>query len=272
MISKSVFADPGGSIAGATSWKRRSALVNVPAFSRNAEAGRITSAYLRRLGLEDVLADEELERLERVHDVGGVRVGLRDVLAEDPHRLEVPLDGGVEHLGHLVADLARKRDAPRLLEQARDVLVVDATVGGVGVRQRAHVRGALDVVLAAQRQQRRSRAADLAGHQREVADQLDDLRAVLVLGHAETPDDAGVLRLARRCARPRSRSSGADSRDLRNRVGRVGVQQLLERVVALGAPVDEGLRRSSPSRRTMWLSPSITAAFVPGRGARCSTP
>jgi hypothetical protein len=46
MISKSVLAPPGGSIAGSTAWKRRSALVNVPAFSRNAEAGRMTSAYL----------------------------------------------------------------------------------------------------------------------------------------------------------------------------------------------------------------------------------
>ena len=46
MISKSVFASPGGSIAGSTSWSRRSALVNVPRFSRNDEAGRITSAKL----------------------------------------------------------------------------------------------------------------------------------------------------------------------------------------------------------------------------------
>ena len=46
MMSKSVRAPPGGSIAASTAWKRRSALVNVPSFSRNAEAGRITSAYL----------------------------------------------------------------------------------------------------------------------------------------------------------------------------------------------------------------------------------
>jgi hypothetical protein len=39
-----VRAPPGGSIAGSTAWKRRSAFVNVPAFSRKAEAGRMTSA------------------------------------------------------------------------------------------------------------------------------------------------------------------------------------------------------------------------------------
>ncbi len=45
MISKSVLAEPGGSIAGMTSCTRRSAFVNVPSFSRKLEAGRITSAY-----------------------------------------------------------------------------------------------------------------------------------------------------------------------------------------------------------------------------------
>ena len=45
-MSKSVRAPPGGSIDASTSWKRRSALTNVPHFSRNAEAGSTTSAYL----------------------------------------------------------------------------------------------------------------------------------------------------------------------------------------------------------------------------------
>ena len=46
MMSKSVRAEPGGAAPGSTICSRRSALVNVPVFSRKAEAGRITSANL----------------------------------------------------------------------------------------------------------------------------------------------------------------------------------------------------------------------------------
>ena len=184
-----------------TSWMRRSAFVNVPVFSRNAEAGQDDVGVVRRLGLEDVLADEEVERLERVDDVRRVRVGLRDVLAEDVHRLQRAGDRRVEHLRDLQPRAARQRDAPARLERLRDLLVVDPPVAGVGVGQRAHVGRALDVVLPAQRQQRRAGAPDLPGHQRERADQLRDLRAVLVLGDAQAPQDATPRRPRRRRAR-----------------------------------------------------------------------
>ena len=150
---------------------------------------------LRRLVLEDVLADEEVERLERRLDVLRVRVGLGDVLAEDVHRLEVARHGRVEHLRDLHPALALHRHAPALLEAPRDLLVGDRPVGGERVRQGAHVGRALDVVLPPERQQRRPAPPDLAGHQREVADQPDDLGAVQVLGHPEAPDDAGVAGL-----------------------------------------------------------------------------
>ena len=105
---------------------RRSALVNVPVFSRKVDAGRIDVGVLGRLGLEDVLADEELEVLERGDDVVRVRVGLRDVLAEDVHRLQVAGDRGVEHLRDRVAlaraTAARPSAASKL---RRDLLVAD---------------------------------------------------------------------------------------------------------------------------------------------------
>ena len=67
---------------------------------------------------EDVLADEEVERLERAGDVCAVGVGLGDVLAEDVHRLQLAGDGGVEHLRHLVAGAPRELDPPGRLEAA----------------------------------------------------------------------------------------------------------------------------------------------------------
>ena len=207
MISKSVLASPGGSIAAPTSCTRRSAFVNVPSFSRKRAGRQDHVRVLGRLGLEDVLADEELEVLERGDDVGGVRVGLGDVLAEDVHRLQVARDRGVEHLRDRVALLARDLDAPRLLELPRGGLVADRAIRRVGVRQRAHVARALHVVLAAQRQQRRAEPADVARHQRHVADQLDDLGAVLVLGHARGPTRSRRSRPRRRCGRPATRSS-----------------------------------------------------------------
>ena len=132
-------------------------------------------------------------------------------------------DRGVEHLRDRVA--LRRATAGRptpASNELRDLLVVDRAVGRVGVGQRAHVGGALDVVLAAQRQQRRARAADLAGHHRQVAEQLHDLGAVLVLGHAEAPQDRGVARPRRRCGRPRSRSAAGMPVISCDGLGRVG--------------------------------------------------
>ena len=71
-----------------------------------------------RLVLEDLLHDGELEARERGDDVVDVGIGLRDVLAADPHRLDASLDGGVEHLRHLQPALALHLHAPALLEQA----------------------------------------------------------------------------------------------------------------------------------------------------------
>jgi len=62
---------------------------------------------LRGLGLEDVLADEELERLERLDDVVRVGVRLRDVLAEDVHRLESPATAASKSAGSCSPSRAR---------------------------------------------------------------------------------------------------------------------------------------------------------------------
>ena len=80
---------------------------------------------LGRLVLEDLLDDQEVERLHRGQHVLGVGIGLGDVLAEDVHRLQPAVDGGVEHLRDGVALVAGEIHAPGLLERPGDILVTD---------------------------------------------------------------------------------------------------------------------------------------------------
>ena len=103
----------------------------------------------RGLVLEDVLHDQQLEVGERRLDLGGVRVGLADVVAADPERLQLPRDRRVKHLGQREAALAAQWHAPRRLEQRCHRLVADGAVGRVAVGQRADVGDALHVVLPA---------------------------------------------------------------------------------------------------------------------------
>ena len=65
-------------------------------------------------------------------------------------------------------------------------------VAGELVRERAHVAGALDVVLAAQRVHADARPADVAGRHGEVGDRHHRGRALAVLGDAEAVVDRAV--------------------------------------------------------------------------------
>ena len=60
------------------------------------------------------------------------------------------------------------------------------------VRERAHVAGALHVVLAAQRIHADAGAADIAGRHRQIGDRNDGGRALAVLGNAEPVIDRAV--------------------------------------------------------------------------------
>ena len=106
--------------------------------------------------------------------------------------------------------------------------------------------------------------ADLAGHHRQVAEQLDDLGAVLVLGHAEAPEQAGVARPRRRCARPRSRSAAGTpviSLDRRPACSPRSARRPPRSPRC--APRRTPRRRSRRGGRTC-ARPRTTAALVPG--------
>ena len=65
--------------------------------------------------------------------------------------LNEPSTRGVEHVGDAQARLGVERRAPQRLEHRARRVVGDVAIAGQLVRERAHVAGALHVVLAAQR-------------------------------------------------------------------------------------------------------------------------
>ena len=157
---------------------RRSALVNVPSFSRNVEPGRNTCANFavsfrkRSCTTMHSIADQRRGHVLRV------RIGLRDVLALDVQALELAVERGLEHVRNAQAGLALQRDAPGLLEQLAHGVVGDVAIAGELVRERAHVARTLHVVLAAQRIHADAFAADVAGRHREIRDAHDHGRAL----------------------------------------------------------------------------------------------
>ena len=174
---------------------RRSALTKVPSFSRNEDPGQEDVGELGGLVQEEILDDDALHGAEGRLDVLGVRVRLGDVLALDVERLEIAGDGVVEHVRNPEARLRIEVRTPMLGEDAAHRLVVDGPVAGELVRERAHVAGALDVVLAAQRVDADAGAADVAGGHGEIGHRHDHGRALAVLGDAESVVDGAVAAL-----------------------------------------------------------------------------
>src|SRR5699024_8160924 len=88
--------------------------------------------------------------------------------------------------------LALEADVPGLFEDGADALVRDVAVAGELVREGAHVAGALDVVLAAQRVHADAGPAEVTGRHRQVRHAHDHGRALAVLRDAKAVVDRGV--------------------------------------------------------------------------------
>ncbi len=106
--------------------------------------------------------------------------------------LEGAVDRGVEHVRDAQTRLVGNLDTPELLEGLARCIVGDVAVTRQLVRERAHVAGALYIVLAAQRVNADARPADIAGDHREVGDRHDGGRALAVFGDAEAVIDRAV--------------------------------------------------------------------------------
>ena len=111
----------------------------------------------------------------------------------------------------------------------------------------AHVRRALDVVLAAQRIHAAAGLADVAGEQRQVDQRLDALGALHVLGHAEAVEDEGGARLAVE-TRGLADVVGVDAADLGGALRRPVEQERSQLGPALDALGEERLVDERPRR------------------------
>ena len=193
---------------------------------------------LRGLGDEEVLHDQVLEPGERGAGVVEVGVGHRRVLAQDVHAAHLSGGDRVHGLDHGEAGLGGERRRPQLLEGGAVLRVAHRAVVGQHHRDEAGIRGALHVVLPAQRVQAGAGAADVAGGERERDQAARVVGAVHMLRDAHAPEDhrafgvriqAGdVADLVRRHAAQRRHGLGRHRRDVGG-----------ERLEALGARGDE---------------------------------
>ena len=107
-----------------------------------------------------------------------VGIGLENVLALQIEALEPALDRRVEHVGDAQAGLRIELDAPVRLEDLARRLARDVLIARQLVRERAHVAGALHIVLAAQRVHADAATAEIAGRHGEIGDAHDRRRAL----------------------------------------------------------------------------------------------
>ena len=191
-----------------------------------------------RLGEEEIVHHEEVERLQGMDDVVRVGVGAHGVLAEDEEAAQAPLDHGGEALGGLEAGRVVELCAPGCLELCHDLgvchLLVTSEVGGHG----AHVAGALHVVLAADGVHAAALAAQLAAGHGDVGERHDAFGAAGVFRHAQAVDDGGALGA---CVHVRGGHEVvlADAADARDLVGRVVGHERLEGLEPFGLLRDE---------------------------------
>ena len=201
---------------------------------------------LGRLGEEDVLHDEELERGERLADLVDVRVREERVLAHHVHPAHAALERAADDLGDGQARLGVELAAPRRAELLVRGRVVDALVVGEHHRDQARVGGALHVVLAAQRVQAGAGPADVAGDRahRDQAARVVGARRVLGDPHAPV-DDAG----AGLAPQPRDLADrgGVDAADLRRALGRVLLDELGQLAVVRSRARAMNSRSTRPS-------------------------
>ena len=146
----------------------------------------------RRLVQENVLDDHTVHRGETRGDMLDVGVGLENVLALHIQALEGTRRGRVDHVGNTQTRLLADGHAPFLLEDVAHALVGNVAIARQLVRERAHVAGALHVVLAAQRIHAHARPADVAGGHGDIRHAHDHGRPLAVLGHAEPVVDGAI--------------------------------------------------------------------------------
>ena len=124
-----------------------------------------------------------------------VWIGHGRIFTHDIHTVQFILMHGVHDFDNGQPDLVIQAGSPQFFESLNGIGVVDFLVIGIHHRYQAHVRGALDIVLPAQRMQARSRPSDLPCEQGQGYQAAGIVRAVYVLGDAHAPEDDGIVRV-----------------------------------------------------------------------------
>ena len=181
-----------GAMTGRTRLIRRSALVKVPSFSRNDVPGRNTWA-----NLAVSLRNRSWTTSSSSASSAAVRAGCSGRTGRCPRpgrtapgtcrRARRRTCSGCA--GPARSRIVRPHSCSNIVAHR---VVGDVPVAGQLVRERAHVAGALHVVLAAQRVDADAVAADVAGGHGEVGHAHDHRRALAVLGDAEAVVDRRV--------------------------------------------------------------------------------
>jgi len=186
------------------------------------------------LGKEDILNDQQFALLQSLAYMVDIGVGHHRVLTHDVQAADAAFLDSVHYLGNGEAGLGGKGHAPCLFELGAGFVIEDLLVAREIGGQTAHVAGALNVVLAAQRVDAAAVLADLAAQECEVGSAHNAVGAGGVLGDAHCVVDAGLVSLGIH-AGSLLQLLGVDAADLCDDLGGVILDDLNEFLVALGA-------------------------------------
>ena len=123
------------------------------------------------LGHKDILHDDQLQLLEGLTHGGEFGVGLQRIFAHNVRGAHFAVGHAVRQLADAVAGMLRQAvNAPGFGEFLAVFRELNVLIARISVRQRAHIAGALNVVLAAYRVNADARLAEIAGQHGEAGE------------------------------------------------------------------------------------------------------
>ena len=191
-------------------------------------------------GHKDILDDNQLHLFEGLTYGGKLGVGLERIFPHNVRRPHFAVRHAVRQLADAVARVLRQAlNAPGVGELLPVFREFHVLIAGIGVRQRAHIAGALDVVLAAHRIDADVRFPQVAGEDRQAGQGTHRFDALPELGYAHPPQNHGVSGAG---VQPRAFANlpGADAGDGFHRLRRIAFDDVAIRFEAFGTPGDEG--------------------------------
>ncbi|OPZ08090.1 MAG: hypothetical protein BWZ07_03215 [Alphaproteobacteria bacterium ADurb.BinA280] len=192
----------------------------------------------RRFGREDVLHHQMLELGQRCTRMIKIGVGHRRVFAFDVHAAHGASVDGIHHLDDREARLVVDRDAPQRFEMLPRGSVAHTLVVRQHHRYQASVRGALHIVLPAQRMQAGASATNLSGRHRQRDQATRIVGAVHMLTDAHAPEDHRRFR-RRVGARHSADGFRVNTADIGHALGRCLLHRCLQRFESIDAGRNE---------------------------------